>query len=53
LQSAWRLLGLHRHGDPFTLRVKRYPVDASSDWVEQRVRSFQAIDLSSVTQRSA
>jgi glycosyltransferase involved in cell wall biosynthesis len=53
LQGAWRLLGLHRRGDPFTLRTKPHPFDADADWTEQRVRSFQAISLSSLTERSA
>ena len=53
LQSSWRRLGLHKHGDPYTLRTKPYPFDPASDWIEQRVRSFQAIDMSSLTHRSA
>ena len=53
LQAAWRLLGLHKHGDPFTLRTKPYPFDAQADWIPQRVRSFQAISMSSLTERSA
>lgn len=53
LQAQWRLLGLHKHGDPYTLRTKPYPFDPQADWVDQRVRSFQAISLSTLTEHSA
>lgn len=53
LQAAWRLLALHKRSDPYTLRTKPYPFVAQADWVDQRVRSFQAISMSSLTERSA
>ena len=53
LRTAWRALGLHRRIEPYTLLAKRYPIDTDADWVAQRVRSFQRIDLADIMQASA